>query len=71
LLQGEPLDTLSRELGVETYRLEDWRKQALMGMETTLKKREGDPLSEELMIALQHIGELGMEVELLHKDVAL
>jgi transposase-like protein len=71
LLQGEPLDALSRELGVEIYRLEDWRKQALEGMEAALKKREGDPLSEELMIAKQHIGELSMEVELLRKEVAL
>ena len=71
LLQGEPLDTLSRELGVEIYRLEEWRKQALMGMESALKEREGDPLSEELLIAKQHIGELSMEFELLRKEVAL
>lgn len=71
LLQGEPLDALSRELGVEIYRLEDWRKQALSGMETALKKRDGDALSDELMIAKQHIGELSMEVELLRKEVAL
>ena len=71
LLQGEPLDTLSRELGVEIYRLEDWRKQALKGMESALKTRDGDPLSEELLIAKQHIGELSMEVELLPKKVAL
>ena len=71
LLQGEPLDALSRELGLEIYRLEDWRKQALSGMETALKKRDGDPLSDELMIAKQHIGELSMEVELLRKEVAL
>ncbi len=71
LLQGEPLDGLNRELGVEIYRLEDWRKQALMGMETALKKREGNPLSKELMIAEQHIGELSMEVELFQGEVAL
>ena len=71
LLQGEPLDALSRELGVEIYRLEDWRKQALEGMESALKTRDGDPLSEELLIAKQHIGELSMEVELLRKEVAL
>ena len=70
-LQREPLDALSRELGVEIYRLEDWRKQALMGMESALKTRDGDPLSEELLIAKQHIGELSMEVELLRKEVAL
>ena len=65
------MDALSREPGVEIYRLEDWRKQALLGMETALKKRDGDPLSDELTIAKQHIGELSMEFELLRKEVAL
>ena len=71
LLQGEPLDALSRELGVEIYRLDAWRNQALDGMESALKKRDGDPLFEELRSAKQHIGELSMEVEVLRKEVAL
>lgn len=29
LLQGEPLDPVSRDLGIEIYRLERWREQAL------------------------------------------
>lgn len=71
LLQGEPLDAVSRELGIEIYRLERWRDQALQGMESALKKRDADPLGEELKVAKQHIGELSMEVELLRKEVAL
>jgi predicted nucleic acid-binding Zn-ribbon protein len=71
LLQGEPLEALSRELGVELYRLEAWRDKALQGMENALKKREGDPLDTELKIAKQHIGELSMEVEVLRKEVEL
>ena len=32
VLRGEPLDALSRELGVEVYRLEEWLDKALLGM---------------------------------------
>lgn len=44
LLRGEPVDTLSRELGIEIYRLEGWHKKALQSIDTALKAREGDPL---------------------------
>ena len=65
LLRGEPLDLVSRELGVELYRLEKWRDAALAGMEEALKARNGDPLKAELDTAMQRIGELTMENELL------
>ena len=67
LLQGEPLDAISRELGVEMSRLETWRTKAMAGMELGLKEREGDPLNAELDAAKRHIGELTMEVELLRE----
>jgi hypothetical protein len=69
LMQGEAVDAVSRELGVEIYRLEEWKRKALQGMEAALKDRKGDPLDEELNAAKQHIGELSMEVELLRKQV--
>ena len=65
IFRGEPLDLLSRELGVELYRLEKWRDAALAGMEEALKARNGDPLQAELDTAMQRIGELTMENELL------
>jgi len=65
MLRGEPLDVLSRELGVEVYRLEAWRDKALRGMEAHLKEREGEPVQVELDAALKRIGELSMENELL------
>jgi len=65
LLRGEPLDLLSRELGVELYRLEKWRDAALAGMEEALKARNGDPLKTELDNAMKRLGELSMENELL------
>lgn len=37
LLRGKSLDTLSRELGLEVYLLEEWRSKALQGMDSGLK----------------------------------
>lgn len=68
LLRGEPVDALSRELGVEIYRLEQWREKALLGIDEALKDRMGDPLQTELDAAKRHIGELSMENELLRRE---
>jgi transposase len=68
MLRGEPLDALSRELGVEVYRLEEWRDRALFGMEAGLKERECDPLRLELDRTLKKVGELSMKVEILEKE---
>ena len=68
LLRGEPLDALSREVGVEVYRLEQWREKALLGIEEGLKDRAGDPLQAELDAAMRHIGELSMENELMRRE---
>jgi len=65
ILRGDPLELLSRELGVELYRLEKWRDAALAGMEEALKARNGDPLKAELDNAMKRLGELTMENELL------
>ena len=65
LLRGEPIQALSRELGVEIYRLEEWRDRALLGMESGLRERGGDPLKKELDAALKRIGEITMDNELL------
>ena len=67
VLRGESLDALSREVGVEIYRLEEWRERALAGLEGGLKNRQGDPLAEALDAAKRHIGELSMEIELLRE----
>jgi transposase len=67
MFRGESLDSLSREFGVEIYRLEEWRDRALTGMETGLKSRRGDPVQAELDTAMKRIGELAMENELLYE----
>ena len=65
LLRGEPVELLSRELGVEIFRLEGWREKALSGIDASLKVRNGDPVKAELDTAMKRIGELIMENELL------
>ncbi len=58
IFRGEPLDLLSRELGVELCRLENWRDAALAGLAEALKARGGDPLKAELDQAMQRLGKL-------------
>ena len=66
LLRGEPLDALSRQTAVPIPRLEDWRTQALSGIEAALQLRsDDDPTQLRLDEANRRIGELSMEVELL------
>jgi transposase len=69
LLRGESVDAISREMGVEIYRLEKWREKALSGIDAGLKEREGDPVQGELDAAMKRIGELTMENELLWQRV--
>ena len=69
LLRGEPVELLSRQLGVEIFRLEQWREKAIAGIDASLKERKGDPVKAELDIAMTadsgKRGELTMQVELL------
>jgi hypothetical protein len=65
LLRGEAAELLSRELGLPLFKLERWRQKAEAGLEGALKEREADPAGDELAAAMQRIGELSMEVELL------
>jgi transposase len=67
LLRGEPLDAVGREVGVEIYRLEEWKDKALSGMDASLRERDGDPLEKELQSARSKIGELMMDIELLRE----
>ena len=68
LLRGASVDALSRELAVPIYRLEDWHDRALAGMEVGLKERDGDPVEKPLDDANRRIGELVMDIEILHKE---
>jgi hypothetical protein len=64
LLRGEPLDALSRELGVEAHRLAAWRDEFVAGGREGLKgQRTVDDEDRRLREAERKIGELTMEVE--------
>jgi len=65
LFRGEAIDAVSRDVGVEIFRLSEWRDEALLGMECGFKQRVNDSRDLELSRAKQQIGELSMEVELL------
>lgn len=65
LLRGESIDALSREIGVESHLIEEWRHKAIQSMELGLKCRVEDPLRAELDQAKKRLGELIMENELL------
>jgi transposase len=67
LFMGEPIDDVSRDTGVEIYRLEEWKQEAMAGMESRFKKKSTDPMAQELARAKQKIGELSMENELLRE----
>jgi transposase-like protein len=70
LLRGESLDAVSREIGVEPYRLERWRDKALASMDAGLKERaDNDPVQAGLDAAHKRVGELSMEVELLRAKI--
>jgi hypothetical protein len=47
------------------FKLEQWRQKAEAALEGALKERESDPAEGQLAAAMQRIGELSMEVELL------
>jgi transposase len=65
LMRGEAAELLSRELGLPLFKLEQWRQKAEAALEGALKQREADPAEGQLAAAMQRIGELSMENELL------
>ena len=69
LLRGEPVEAVSRQLGVPVWQLERWRARALAGLKTGLRERSEDPAERELAEAHRRIGELSMEVELLRARI--
>jgi transposase len=70
LMRGESAELLSRELGLPVFKLEQWRQKAEAALEGALKERETDPAEGQLAAAMQRIGELSMEVELLRARIS-
>ena len=69
LMRGEPAELLSSELGLPVFKLEQWRQKAEAALEGALKEREADPADGQLAAAMQRIGELSMENELLRAPI--
>jgi len=67
IFRGESIEALSRELGVEMYRLEEWRDQAMFGMDAGLRTRKTDPLQLQLDQVHRRLGEALMDNELLRE----
>jgi transposase len=67
LLRGEPLETRSRELGVEAHRLVAWRDDVLEGGKEALKGQRPDRSGDDraLRQAEGKVGPLTMENEIL------
>jgi transposase-like protein len=67
LLRGEPLEVLSRELGVEAHRLAAWRDDFLEGGKQALKGQRPDRsgVDRALRQAERKVGQLTMENEIL------
>ena len=60
---------LSRELALPIYKLEQWRRKAEAALDGALKEREADLADGQLAAAMQRIGELSMENELLRTRI--
>ena len=69
LIAGEPVELVSREIGVPVFKLERWRERAEGALEGALKEREAEADGPDLAAALRRIGELSMEVELLRSKM--
>ena len=65
ILRGESVELLSRELGVPVHKLERWRDKAEEALDGALKERATEAADADLAAALQRVGELTMEIELL------
>jgi transposase len=67
LLRGEPLETLSRELGVGAHRLAAWRDDFLEGGKEALRGQRPDRSADDraLKQAERKVGQLTMENEVL------
>jgi len=69
LLRGESVELLSREPGVPLFKLAQWRRKADAALDGALREREAEAAGTELAAAMQRIGELSMEVELLRARI--
>ena len=69
LVRGEPLDAISRELGVTAATLSEWRERFLAAGQAALKAREGSPQDDEVRQLKAMVGDLAMRLEVSREAV--
>jgi Transposase len=69
LLHGEPLDLVSRELGIPAARLTTWREAFLNAGQDALKKQPLDSRDHEIGRLREKLGEATMEMELWRENI--
>jgi len=71
LLRGETLDALSRELGVSSARLAEWRDEAIAAMQAGLQSREPDHRNGFIHDLKAKVGDQAMQIELLERKIEI
>lgn len=69
LLRGEDLDSLSRELGVSTARIAQWRDDFLAGGQASLQSRDPDGRDTLIHDLKAKLGDQTMAIELLERKI--
>ena len=69
LLRGEPLDLVSRELGIPAARLATWREAFLDAGQEALKTPPLDSRDREIGRLHEKLGEATMAIELLREKI--
>jgi transposase-like protein len=69
LLRGEPLDELSRELGVNASTLAQWREAFLESGLAGLKSKQTDQRDDQIANLQRKIGAITMENDLLYEKI--
>ena len=69
LLRGEPLDLVSRALGIPAARLTPWREAFLDAGQEALQTPPLDSHDRALARVRQKLGEATMDIELLHAKI--
>lgn len=69
VMRGESVEALSRELGVESYRVQEWYERGMAALDAGLLERGGDPRDAQMKALYERVGELTMMNELLQERI--
>ncbi len=63
------MEALSRELGVESYRIQESSERGMAALDAALAERVGDPRDAQMKALYERVGELTMMNELLQERI--